>query len=216
MESKKITAYLLYAIGEIVLVVIGILIAVNINERAAYQRERNDEIAILKEIRANLDNDLTEIDQDLWAISVVRAGFDTATNYLRNRNAPDKVFGQAVNNMGITPHFKKNLSGYDLLTSKGIKIIQKDSLRRAISNLFETEYDYYERYELERIDFVSNQLDPIKSKYFLWIEEPDNQLFGYYQTSQENFNKLKSDDTFLNLISLLNQENALAEIRARS
>lgn len=43
MEKNKVTTYLLYAIGEIILVVIGILIAVSVNEMR--QQKGNDKLA---------------------------------------------------------------------------------------------------------------------------------------------------------------------------
>ncbi|WP_425389887.1 DUF6090 family protein [Ekhidna sp.] len=215
MQKNKVTTYLLYAVGEIVLVVIGILIAVTINQRVAFQKERQEEVEILKEIRANLDNDLYEINQDLWAIGIVNEACDFVSDHLSTKEHPTQEFGREVFKMRITAHFKRNLSGYELLTSRGIKIIQKDSLRRAISNLFETEYAYYNRYELERIDFKSRHLDPFLNRYFLYIEEPENEFLGYYHVTQEDYDQLLQDDRFLKLATSVKRENLLVENRAK-
>ena len=57
MQKKKLTTYLLYAAGEIVLVVIGILIAVSINNRNGQQKQRAEEQRYLSSL-------LTELRQD--------------------------------------------------------------------------------------------------------------------------------------------------------
>jgi len=60
MEKNKIGKYLKYAIGEIVLVVIGILIALQINNWNELNKERASEKIILNEIRDNLKFDLKD------------------------------------------------------------------------------------------------------------------------------------------------------------
>jgi sensor domain CHASE-containing protein len=54
IKENRTSKYLLYAIGEIILVVIGILIALSINNWNEQRKERQIEQSILKEIRNNL------------------------------------------------------------------------------------------------------------------------------------------------------------------
>jgi len=60
LTQNKVSQYFFYAIGEIILVVIGILIALNINN--ANEKRRNSEklSTILKEIQVDLVTDITE------------------------------------------------------------------------------------------------------------------------------------------------------------
>jgi len=60
LTENKFSKYLLYAIGEIVLVVIGILIALNINNNNELKKNENTVVAILKEIQNNLLDDIKE------------------------------------------------------------------------------------------------------------------------------------------------------------
>ncbi|MEO0572898.1 MAG: DUF6090 family protein [Bacteroidota bacterium] len=57
VRAGKFSKYLLYAIGEIILVVIGILIALQINNWNDLRKERKKEIAFLKRIKEDLDFD---------------------------------------------------------------------------------------------------------------------------------------------------------------
>ena len=58
--DNRLTKYLLYAIGEIVLVVIGILIALQVNNWNQERISRDKEKVYLKEIRASLEMDLAD------------------------------------------------------------------------------------------------------------------------------------------------------------
>jgi hypothetical protein len=55
LTENKFSKYLIYAIGEIILVVIGILIALSINNWNDYRKERNEEkivlVALLQEFK---------------------------------------------------------------------------------------------------------------------------------------------------------------------
>ena len=61
MEKNKTGKYLKYAIGEIILVVIGILIALQINNWNEKSKLKNEEIKLLKEMRSALISDLSLI-----------------------------------------------------------------------------------------------------------------------------------------------------------
>ena len=53
IKDNKVIKYLLYAIGEIILVVIGILIALNINNSNELKKTREAEKVYLKEIKGS-------------------------------------------------------------------------------------------------------------------------------------------------------------------
>lgn len=54
LTENKFTKYLLYAIGEIVLVVIGILIALSINNWNENKKTKAKEVNVLEEIKRSL------------------------------------------------------------------------------------------------------------------------------------------------------------------
>ncbi|WP_162014323.1 DUF6090 family protein [Kordia algicida OT-1] len=63
MKNKKIGNYLAYAIGEIILVVIGILIAVSLNNWNENRKENKKLLNIYSIIENDLNNDLKEIEK---------------------------------------------------------------------------------------------------------------------------------------------------------
>ena len=58
MNENKISTYILYAIGEITLVVIGILIAVQIDDWSQNQTDRKLEQAYVQNLKEDLQRDL--------------------------------------------------------------------------------------------------------------------------------------------------------------
>jgi len=214
MENKT-GKYLKYAIGEIVLVVIGILIALQINQRANYNKERNTELTILKEIRTNLDSDLLEIKSDITVMDTVNYACDFVVNHLKTFDKPNADFG--INAMIIitTPHFNPNTSGYDLLVSKGVEIIQNDELRKAISDHFVSLYSYYSKYEQERIDFRVHYIEPSMIEHFYWIPNPKSDFLGEYRITQEDYEFIKSDGSFLKFVSTIKRANFVVQNRAK-
>ncbi|PWN05484.1 DUF6090 family protein [Rhodohalobacter mucosus] len=61
IDSGSFTKYLLYAIGEILLVVIGILIALQVNNWNIYRLERAEERQILVNLRTEFDQAITQL-----------------------------------------------------------------------------------------------------------------------------------------------------------
>ena len=63
MEKNKTGKYLKYAIGEIILVVIGILIALSINNWNEARKSKAFEQEMLKQIQTNLISDKTTLSE---------------------------------------------------------------------------------------------------------------------------------------------------------
>ena len=64
LADGKFSRYLLYAIGEIVLVVIGILIALQLNNYSEYKKERDKEIVLLVNLANEIGLDIQQIDNN--------------------------------------------------------------------------------------------------------------------------------------------------------
>ncbi len=63
LSSKSFSKYLLNAVGEIVLEVIGILIALEINNNNDLEKEREKELHYLENIKSDLNFNLQELDR---------------------------------------------------------------------------------------------------------------------------------------------------------
>lgn len=75
LSENRFTKYLLYALGEIVLVVIGILIALSINNWNSDRLARNEEQVILKQLKAELALNKDQLNSKIERReNVIRAG----------------------------------------------------------------------------------------------------------------------------------------------
>jgi hypothetical protein len=215
LTENKFSKYSLYAIGEIVLVVIGILIAVQINTWNNQHQDALLEIKILKEIESNLKQDLDEIYEDINLMDTINLASENLRKYLKRNDSPNDSFSRSAGALRIIPHFDANKSGYGLLESKGIGIVSNDSLRNAISVHYERLYPYYRRYEDERIEFHSAHSEPILLKYFTMYIDGENSIFPFFTITPPDYNKLKLDDDFLKLTHAVSLENNAVLIRAK-
>jgi hypothetical protein len=214
MTEDKINYYVIYAIGEVVLVVIGILIALQIDNWNSRAKERAVEIKILQEIQNNLENDLVEIRTDIGTMDSVNIAINDISRFIRTDSLPSETFYYDVAKIRVNPHFDPNKSGYNLLVSKGVEIILNDSLRGSLSLLYESLYPYYYRYEEERTQFKLNEINPVLLKYFEWHTRPELYFFGHYTISPDDYLMIKNDADFSRLLYAAAFDNSTVQDRA--
>ena len=142
LRENKFGKYVLYAIGEIVLVVIGILIAVQINNWNERSKERIKEKEVLNDILTNLDRNNNLIRESLLLLDDFDKSSDIVLETLRN-NTPysdtlAKHFFSATRTGGLL--FPISSEGYESLKNEGFDIIRSELLKDRILELFEITY----------------------------------------------------------------------------
>lgn len=134
LAENKFTKYFMYALGEIVLVVIGILIALQVNTYQGEKQNEKIEVDYLKGLVVELDQDiydLKELDErdsaQINAYSMMLKAFDD----LELRNT--RKFVSAVGTANTFYAFGGNDIVFDDMQSSGrINVIQSDKLRLSI------------------------------------------------------------------------------------
>ena len=112
MENKT-SKYFKYAIGEIVLVVIGILIALQINNWNQNRLDRNFENVMLKEVKNSLESDMEIYDIFVQRASAKKDGIQELLQLIDSKKSyPDSVLLRAYNKMTIGFAFNYNKGGY--------------------------------------------------------------------------------------------------------
>jgi hypothetical protein len=153
LSEGKTGKYFKYAIGEIILVVIGILIALGINNWNQNRQLKNLETKYLKEIKSSLEFDLTDIQFNIDFNENKLESNEIILQYAREElNYTDSIQKHFAN-LIFTTRTLPNTSAYENLKSKGIEIISNDSLRQELTKLysfyffnardFETQNDHY-------------------------------------------------------------------------
>ena len=136
LSENKFSKYLLYAIGEVVLVVIGILIALNLNTNSENKKLVVQEIKILKEIKNELFVALNDVKEDF-------------EGYKRNLTSAKIIYNSILHkesyNDSLKVHyfllfdeerFLASQSAFESLKSVGLEIISNDLIRDDIVTVY--------------------------------------------------------------------------------
>lgn len=139
MEKNKTVKYLKYAIGEIVLVVIGILIALQINNWNEQSKQRIEEARLLEKVSIDLVSDINQLEEIIRNATVRQTIVDSIFTFLHKNPSSDPMKFLNYNFFAISTenHFEVNSGTFDESQSAGsIKFIQNDSLRQQIFNYY--------------------------------------------------------------------------------
>jgi hypothetical protein len=138
---SRTTRYLLYAIGEILLVVIGILIALKINNWNEYQKGRIFEREILTQIRANLIKDKLTLDNIYQNTSNAIIASDNILNPAESNPNPDSI-QYWLGDILQFDRFQPLTNSYEALKSKGIDLISNKQLRFLMGTYYDDEINH--------------------------------------------------------------------------
>jgi len=167
LSEGKNAKYIKYAIGEIVLVVIGILIALQINNWNESRKEANYEQKILDELKSDFSYNKAELNRNIKKANKLASYCDSL---LLIFDLPKEEV-----DLNKLSSFTRRLSGYstfnpsngalnNLLSSGNLNIIKNDSLRMHLSRWSGILEDVKED-EKRLIEFGDNRLDPITLQY---------------------------------------------------
>ena len=113
------TKYLKYAIGEIVLVVIGIFIAVQINNWNEDRKEQKTLNALLELLKGDLNEDLEELKKLDSMFTMIELGTDTLLNQFKTIEPISSRSGSLFINLLIETNFKSQQNAYEILKESG-------------------------------------------------------------------------------------------------
>ena len=188
--ENKVMAYLRYAIGEILLVVIGILIALQINNWNENRKERIIEIKYLKNLKHDLQSDST----DLVYYKDIRIGQSNAAKelikYAKSKNLSDIYFLDSLfTTVMLWWEFVPNNNTFEELRSSGnLKLIQNDSIKNLLLDLSkENEELVSSRNHIRRDyeEYLYNQKFMLIS--FLDVNDPDkvDKILDWYLPNRQ-------------------------------
>ena len=209
--------YFKYAIGEIILVVIGILIALQINNWNQNRLERNEEQIIL----SNLKDDFTSAIEEFKSLNALRNDFISAAKVIIGIEVNtidtyptiylDNLFSKTL----TTPTFNNESGSLNvLLTSGKINLITNQVLKKKLIAWPGDVADMTED-EIRHRDIINSEYDSIIRQYLSWNDlikvwtrqgvvrfndlslkgMPDNPIV------QSDYKTILNDKSFLNLLN---------------
>ena len=193
LSENRLSKYLLYAIGEIILIVVGILIALSINNWNEVKKGRKLETKILNEILSNLESDLINLNECI-ANNNRFIYHETEVLEHLNNNLPitDSLRYYYALLAGDSP-FTANTVGYDNLKSMGINIIRSENLKKEISELYGYKYSQF----IENRRIVA---DLIRERIFDQMSENIKYIKPLEKAEPINLNDLRHNIQFKNAV----------------
>lgn len=194
MEKNKTGKYIKYAIGEIVLVVVGILIALSLNNWNEEQKSINKGREILADIKENVAFNTVQFQDDIEITTEVINSIDIILKNISDTKVYNDSLGTHFRRATYWETSRWKSSGYEAIISHGVEIIQSKELREAIIDLYEISYPEISEYTrlsegnfpvilpkwLELIERESNDFNTFlehKSRPFEYQEIIESRIF---------------------------------------
>lgn len=164
--------YLKYAIGEIILVMIGILLALQVNDWNTKRLLKSKEQVYLKQIRISLNNDLESI-KDVKEFNAEKASYiDSTFIVLEQSSNPEKYMPLISNYLFVIGEFNvfepNNIAFENMIAAENIDLITNMELRKNLSLYYQRNFvnSTQERIKEQTRRFVDDITPKITSRQF--------------------------------------------------
>jgi hypothetical protein len=147
-DDNQFFKYSRYAIGEILLVVIGILIALQINNWNENSKTKALELKTLKELRADLAQTTNDIRGDSLNFENIIRSNEIILHHMKEKLAFHDSLNQYFSGMDFFQTFSINHNTFDNIRQNGSSLITNDSIRIAISNFYTRPIYLYKELEM--------------------------------------------------------------------
>ncbi|MFN1835203.1 DUF6090 family protein [Balneola sp. MJW-20] len=203
IDSGSVSRYLFYAIGEILLVVVGILIALQVNNWNEERLQRQEEIKVLLNVRSDLLDGIEEMgflnDLRTKMVGVIDLLVSEREQIINNYR-PEKI-DSLLSALTNTPTYNNQSGSLEVLLNTGrINLVRDDTLRTLLISWPGSVEDMIEG-ELDQEELDRDHYRPVLRSYISINNVYKNySLAGRIQESDEIYNRptgVKSDHTGL-------------------
>ena len=185
LTDNKFSKYLLYAVGEIVLVVIGILIALQINNWNEVRKDRQQSLVYLANLKADFENHIEVINATFGELEKTKKSATYIDDYISGRLVALDTFEliSSLNRAAFIINLKLQNSTWDEIISTGdLNLITNRSLKSRVSH-FLNDYQIM-------VDLDERKYNPVSLEYLEYSSEFFDVSNGYTSTSaNSNFSK---------------------------
>jgi hypothetical protein len=204
MSQNQLSKYMLYAIGEIVLVVLGILIALSIN--TWNEKRKSDKVAdeVYRNLLTSLEQDSLEVQRTIELLTksletqkkLITSTSPDFTNEL-DQSALDELVHDVF--QGVMSFFPKT-GVYDLIISNNsMDLLKSKKVKPLLINLYDFQYKRYQnvdaiidnKYHYHLGSVIRKKIGYIgeynSDSEFQVVKRPDRRLFN------ENYDELVSE-----------------------
>ena len=198
--ENKVMTYLRYAIGEILLVVIGILIALQINNWNEARKTHIKEIALLNQLKSEFQSNLDQLDEKIAIRNeMITASFKLLgyVDHPAQQNS-DSITKYIVPTM-LVPTFDPVIN--DIMSSGRIQLLQNSKLKELLSRWTSeivqvTEEEVSWRVYKEKNESLIASLIPLRTVFNKYWQNNTMELFYLDKGTSVKFNFKNSAHNF--------------------
>ncbi|NQZ77014.1 MAG: hypothetical protein HRT61_13065 [Ekhidna sp.] len=196
IEKNKLTTYLLYAAGEIILVVVGILVAVNIDNWNESKNERKKELSYLNSYASDIQKNIAELERVIKKSGTIHRTADTLIHrFSRNQSTSQPALDSMTLILGeYTLYLSQEGTTQNLLGAGSLEIIQNVRIRTSFVT---------QEADQKRIREVEKGVFGIFNEYIDYLKQHTKMhhyTLGRIILDKQTELKLMSDDYFINIL----------------
>ncbi len=207
IEEGNLKRYLLYAVGEVVLIVAGILLALQIDNWNAARLSLAQEQMVLKDLYEELESNASILEQDIRLNRKMIEDIEFIVGHFDNKIPYSDSLAVLLPMMAWTHQVTLVSSAFESLKSSGFDIIHSNELKMQVIKLFDHEYGAATKW--------INELSIEKHREFREVFN----AFPRGGISSDNFEEILANDQLYNLLAtykgwkeaLINREIVLLE-----
>ena len=216
LTENKFGKYLLYAVGEIIILIFGIVFALQVNNWNLKQQDKTTEIVILKAIKADLETDLINMSNDILDHESQVTSSNIILEHLENK---------LPYNDSLSPHFLETANytitsskkgGFETLKSLGVGLISNVELRNQIIFMYDTHYIFLgvlletnKDYVLYAEKYIFNSRFEEAVNYGLVLGENLEPVDFGGNMIPVDFERLKNDDEYKYFLKTVKNKNKI-------
>ena len=202
IEEGHLKKYFVYALGEILLVVLGILIALQINNWNEERKSDREALELLLALKSNTN----AIIQDLQRVSErerdVLGSIDIVIDNLSNTKIYNDTLEYHFIYMSYLSEVTWKTGAYETLKSKGLDLISNDSLREKIVDLYETHHQRILVNAQDASGYLEINFYPLFSKHFRVVAYDDSNAEDEVRAFPTDYAALVQSNEYVNMLSV--------------
>lgn len=189
LSENKLTKYLVYALGEIILVVIGILLAVYINERITENKNNAIRCEYLEELKFTFEYDIKDVKENISALEKWNPKLEKLLSSIQNKKLLELEPDSISDKIGVADKYiffgQRSKSKIEELKYSNIDLIKNRKLKNKIL-----------LYQDSEIMFLRN----VERRYNLVDEERRQYFTRNIITGELTLKQIESDRQFFSVV----------------
>lgn len=163
LAEGKTTKYFKYAIGEIILVVIGILIALSINNWNDQRKQNTKEIAYLKNLREDVASQIITFELNMKMETIIISDINDILQHIKFNDGFKNMdsINSKINDLTIRYTLRINNTTFQELNNTGqINIIHNPNLKKEIVDFYQTTDRVSDNIQNNNTNLIDNLIIP--------------------------------------------------------